>query len=163
MGSEKIWDETYPMPVGDTCRVDPGYMQHLLSWIKGSRWEASMLCSKVCHDYEKQQECEGARRPVEFLMRHAFQVHAFMVQSGHSGPERWRDQRSVWREVLDVANPWFMEKHPRFGQMKNDATVEAFDFLAEFDRFAQDEDLQARGVVVMNSPEVEAWPLQALH
>ena len=149
-------------PVGPSYSVKEEYLNELVSWLGTRKWDASLLCTRVCPDYEKQQAEQGARIPVEYLMKHAYQVHSYMVKSGKAGPDNDLDQRSIWREVFAVANPYFVKQHPKFQQMVDDPQTQAADFLAEFFKFADDAKLTERGIVVMNSPEVDAWSKQKL-
>ncbi|PNY22927.1 Uncharacterized protein TCAP_07022 [Tolypocladium capitatum] len=149
-------------PVGECYSVRDEYLDELVRWLGERTWAASMLCTKVCPDYEAQQAREGRRFPVENLMKHAYQVHSHMVRRGKAGPDKEFDQRSVWREVFEVSNPYFAKRHPTFRQMVDDAKVQAVDFLAEFFRFAEAERLTEKGVVVMCSTNVDAWSKQKL-
>ncbi|POR32173.1 Uncharacterized protein TPAR_07619 [Tolypocladium paradoxum] len=150
-------------PVGESYSVKDEYLGELVSWLGQRTWDASMLCSKVCPDYERQQADQGTRFPVENLMKHAYQVHSYMVKRGKSGPYKDHDQRSVWREVFGASNPYFVKKHPKFQQMVDDPKVQAADFLAEFFDFAERAKLTENGVVVMRSTNVDAWSKQKLN
>lgn len=149
-------------PVGESYGVTDEYLDELVSWLGTRTWDASMLCTKVCPDYERQQADQGTRFPVGNLMKHAYQVHSHMVKRGKAGPDKDLDQRSVWREVFGVANPHFAKAHPRFRQMVDDPRTQAAEFLAEFFRFAEGARLTEKGVVVMCSTDVDAWSKQQL-
>ncbi|KND86926.1 hypothetical protein TOPH_08412 [Tolypocladium ophioglossoides CBS 100239] len=149
-------------PVGESYSVKDEYLDHLVSWLGKRTWDAPMLCTKICPDYEEQQADQGSRFPVENLMKHAYQVHSHMVKRGMAGPDKDHDQRSVWREAFEVSNPYFVNRHPKIRQMVNDPKVQAADFLAEFFRFAAGARLTEKGVVVICSTDVDAWSKQQL-
>ena len=148
------------------------YVTHLKAWLGSRTWTASMLRTKLGPDMEAQQAHDGCRQPVEMAMRLAYHVHAHMLQGGQaaaagSGGAGLRAlsenaERSAWREVLDEANLWLLDKRPRLQEMRSDMAVRAVDFLAEFDRFAKEERLTERRVVVMNCPAQGAWSQRRL-
>ncbi|TFB06736.1 hypothetical protein CCMA1212_000297 [Trichoderma ghanense] len=154
---------TAPAPIGTVGFLRSSYKDHLSTWLRSqspNTWQPSMLASKLGRDIELQIVREPRPFDVANLMRAVTDLHAEIVwykRSTHS------DQHRVWRDVMQYANPAFVLMRPRFREMLEEeegVVVTKDDFLDEFDRFAREEDLDSKVVVLMNCPECERWDKQ---
>ncbi|KAL6870334.1 hypothetical protein J3F83DRAFT_773172 [Trichoderma novae-zelandiae] len=164
MSQRHLQHTTTPHPISTLGWIRGSYKTHLSAWLRAQSlvWHPSMLASKLGRDIERQIVREQRPLDVANLMRAVTYLHAELVYYGVS---THRDPHRVWRDVLQYANPAFVGMWPRFGEMLEEAGVVLTkdDFLDEFDRFAREEDLNGKVVVLMNCPGCERWDEQNFH
>ncbi|KAL7814837.1 hypothetical protein V8C26DRAFT_429765 [Trichoderma gracile] len=162
----RLQHETAPAPLGTVGFIRGSYIGHLREWLRSQSlcWHPSMLASKLGADIERQIVREQKPRDVANLMRLVTGLHAEIVDRGGS---THRDPHRVWRDVLQFANPAFVDMWPRFGEMLEEARREVVvavdDFLEEFDQFVKEKELNSKVVVLMNCPDCERWEQQNFH
>ncbi|KAJ4862123.1 hypothetical protein T069G_03077 [Trichoderma breve] len=155
---------TEPRPISELGWIRGSYKTHLSNWLisQSLLWDPSMLATKLGRDIELQITRDNRAFEVANLMRAVTYLHAELVYYGVS---THKDPLQVWRDVLQYANPWFIEMSPKLKDMveEEEIMITNDDFLAEFDAFVKEQGLNGKVVVLMNCPNSERWDKQNFH